>query len=213
MNAIFSVNNTITSKIFNNENIFLFKDPFPKNINKDDIIYLFENRQNDGKRMIVGEVLFDEIMELHPNGEKPMFGAWNFIDYYMETIEKDIIKADLFREAKKHNLPEYKFGCLIGYALSPYYMEQIKKGKYPKYNFRETKENDLAKQGDRYIEKCDRWLREIGYYNDDDCAYWEKAIKIKSPIKYPYLIPINEFRNKNGEAIIKEPKNWIYTIN
>ena len=213
MNMIFSVENQYTEKIFNNKKPFEFRNNLPKEIRIGDTIYIYETYKNGGQKKIVGEVIVEDLIDLRPNGETPMFGAWNFIDYYMEHVEKDKEKAKLFKIAKEINLPDYKFGCLITYAFSPFYMNMIKEGKYPNYNSFCKEDNKLVQEGDECLRRCDDWLRNIGYYSWDDSSYWQYAIKIRPIKKYDIPIDIKKFKDKNGNFIKKAPQSWMYTNN
>lgn len=213
MNMIFSVENQYIEKIFNNKKPFEFRNNLPKEIRIGDTIYIYETYKNGGKKKIVGEVIVEDLIDLRPNGKTPMFGAWNFIDYYMEYIKKDKEKAELFKIAKEINLPNYKFGCFITYALAPLYMEMIRNGKYPDYNYFYKEDNKLVQEGDECLRRCDDWLRDIGYYNWDDKSYWKYAIKIR-PIKtYKTPVDIQKFKDKNNNYIKKAPQSWMYTNN
>lgn len=213
MNFIFSIHKNYVDLIFKKEKPFEFRNILPKQINLGDIIYIYETAKNKGCQKIVGEVSVESIIDLCPNQKYPMYGAWSLIDYYMKYIEKEPLLAQLFKENKQYQLEEYKFGCLLPYALSPYYMDLIKSGKYPDYNSYMTEDNKKVDLANHYMYKCDDWLRKIGFYNYDDKSYWKYAIQIKPITYYDFPKEITTFINQKGEQIQHPPQSWMYTLN
>lgn len=61
----------------------------------------------------------------------------------------------------------------------------------------------------RLCDKCDEWLRSIGYYNDDDKSYWSHSISIKNP-KLIEPIDINELSLYNGQRLKAAPQSFCY---
>ena len=213
MNVIFSVRKKYVDKIILNEKIFEFRNVLPKQFKIGETIYIYETAKNGGKRKIVGELIAEDIINLNPQGKTPMYGCWSFLDYYVETIEKDIESANRFKEMKKYNPENYKFGSLITFALSPYYSEIVKEGKHPNFNPFREEDNKKLKLADKYMYACDDWLRNQGFYDDDDKSYWKYAIKFRVNKIYEIPVELNEFLNQNGEKIVHPPQSWMYTLN
>ena len=213
MNVIFSIHKDFTEKIFNKEKIFEFRNTIPQSTPLGGKIFFYETSKNGGSKKVVGEATIRDIIDLRPNGQTPMYGCWNFIDYYVEHIEKDLISAKCFTEMKQYNPENYKFGSLITFALSPKYTKTIKQGEYPHYDCSAKEDNKKVDLANLYMNKCDDWLRNMGYYNDDDRSFWRYAIELDDIKKYSTPFEITDFYKKNGERIQKAPQGWMYTLN
>lgn len=212
MNIILSVHKQWLDKIFSNEKIYEFRNFIPKNLKENDTIYFYETSKNNGSKKIVGECRLKSTFPLTNNGKFPMFGCYHFIEKYMKIIENDEEKAKLFEECKKYQLEEYKFGSLLSFALSPSAMKNIKNGIYPKFNLFYD-EHELVDLGRTYMEKCDSWLMNMGYYDSDSSSYWEYAWELKDVKKYDKPLEIDNFYNKYGEKVIYPPQSYLYVQN
>ena len=70
----------------------------------------------------------------------------------------------------------------------------------------------VYKKRNNFCNKCDDWLRNIGYYNESDEAFWKYKIYIKEAVKITPTL-ITEFSLLNGNKLKKAPQSFCYTLN
>ena len=211
MAILMSIHKNFIDKIFSGNKPFDFRNILPKNLSINDKIYFYETSKNNGCRKIVGEACVEEIISLlSPKGEYPIFGAYNFIDCFCQKLYPNEDFAEKFKECRQYKIKNYKFGSQLDFALSPDCMEFVKRGEYPPTQLlilpKIAGETALA---NNLICKCDDWLREIGFYNNDT-SYWKYAIKLCNIQKYESPLSLAAFTDKKGNVIKRPPQSWMY---
>lgn len=209
MNAIFSIEKKYSDLILSGYKNIEFRNVLVK-LEKDDKVYIYETKKN-GCGMIVGYFIVDKIEEIKKN----KIGTYNFmVDYAKKFSNKEIIEH--IEKASKINLKNH-YNC---YVLSWLFNEKIIDYMLltgDVVNIKETLEggkfednNEFKQKREKFCDDCDDWLKNIGYYNDFDEAYWKYKIYIKKAIKITPM-PITEFHLLNGKKINRAPQSFCYT--
>ena len=212
MDILMSVHKKYLSEIFAGNKPFEFRNVLPKNLSKGDTIYFYETSKNGGCKKIVGEAKIKDFhFLLNSEGEYPLLGAYNFIDFWCENFLHNSVYAEQFRLCKKYNLTNYKYGSQIDFALSYFCMKYIMQDEWPPIEItmlpNVIKERKMAND---LLKECDRWLRKIGFYNEYDESYWKYAIEINNIKKYDFPISLAAFTDNRGNIIKGPPQSWMY---
>ena len=220
MDIIVSLHKNWSQQILEGQKTIEFRSRLPKEIKSGTTMYFYESSKNGGARKVVGQCEVDYIISVvSPTGGWPLYGAFPFIDYYFREIEKDTITANHFREIieefdnKKY---PYRYGYSLCYAFSPIELNSLKNtGKLIDLtaNIDYKLINQLSKEKEKsetYIQKCDQWLTEIGFYDDGGESKYKYGIVLKNIEKYDEPLPLESFLDKRGNVIMKAPQSWMY---
>jgi predicted transcriptional regulator len=231
-NAIFSIHKDYIEKILDKTKPFEFRSVLLKDLEPGSTIYLYETSKNGGCKKIVGEVKVSDIQKLSVNqflyNKKVCYGCWDFIDWYARNILKDNQMAEKYTEAKKEEylLPDYKLGYILHFALSEKDMEYIKDNHIPlslldyevfseivSIEERNALLDNRTKSMD-IIEKCNKWLDSMGFYNKDsgENTSWKYAIELKNPIRYKTPLDLEDFISYEEKIISKAPQSFLYAF-
>jgi predicted transcriptional regulator len=183
-------------------------------VTKDDIVdkvYLYETSKNNGRKMVVGEFTIKEIIDISKNRTK--LGCYYFIDDYAKYILKDKTLYDRICRLKNIKITDYNQSYLLNFLFFDDILDYAEKNNRlddmckfnpsEEYKIKREKAEDL-------MEDCDKWLNQMGFYNEDMMSYWNYAIVIDNPIKYTNPLSIADFKGANGKIIQKAPQSWCY---
>lgn len=209
MNLIYPIYKIFADQIFDGKKPFEFRTKLPKEMQVGDKIYIYEPAKKGGCQMIVGEFTVGEIFDCNY-----FLGCIPFMVYFCRNVLQNEEYAKKFERAFAIDLPEYKRGVPMSFALDDEAVEYMEKyHKYPKHNPYSDKQHKIRWENQMAMEKCDRWLTEIGFYNDFCESYYEKAITIVNPIRYAEPKPLTDFIKKDGTCVSKAPQGFVYVIN
>lgn len=211
MCILMSLYNIWIEKILNNEKPLEFRNNIGKNFKKGEKIYLYETSKNKGRKMVVGEVLIKDIQEI----KFSKIGSYGLIKYYAQNILKDKKVVESIEEIYKFDLPNYDPSYKLYYLFQPDVLQLIKDtDKLPELMKMSTEEyreyDNLQKKAISIIKGCDKWLNNIGYYNQYGETFYKNYIELEKPIRYKTPIPLSKFKNLNGDTIKRAPQSWCY---
>ena len=209
MNIIYPIYKCFTDQIFDGAKPFEFRRKLPNELKTGDKIYIYEPVKKGGSKMVVGEFTVGEIFECNY-----YLGCVPFMEYYCRHILKNDDYADKFARAFKLNLDGYKKGAPMNFALdveSIEYMEQT--GNWPKLRINDDNQKKLRWENQMTMEKCDRWLGKIGFYNEYDESTYNFAITIVNPVRYENPKPLSDFIKKDSTCVNKAPQGFVYVVN
>ena len=224
LGILMSIHKDYIEKIFSGFKPFAFRKSLPKDFGVGTKLYFYETSKNGGRKMVVGEAtVSDYFYLLSKDGKYPCFGAYNFIEYYMEKIKGDKETADKYRSVKeefKDKFENYKYGFIINYALSEENLENIREkgqpintwemaGNYINNPLLSKILNDVDRSS-KYITECDEWLEKLGFYDRYGESDWKYAIKLDDVIEYKEPILLSDLNDRNGVSITRAPQSWMY---
>lgn len=206
--------------ILSNEKPIEFRTRLPKNLNIGDTIYLYESGRYGGSKKIVGECECEDIIPVcSKTGEFPLCGAYPFAEYYFANIKKDYKMYNLYKSVKQEfrDLERYRYGFIMDYVQSPLELQNLRE----KGNFIDTfslpaeeaqKVLEENEKGRDTVKEIDDWLKKIGFYNQFDESKYRYGIVLKDVARYEIPRNIYDLKDKNGNAIVKAPQSYMYTI-
>lgn len=211
MAILMSIHNVWCEKILNGTKTLEFRNNIGKNFLIGDTIYIYETFRNNGRKMVVGEVKIKDIKEI----PKSRCGCYGLLPYYAQNIvtDEEIRKAII--DTYNFDLPDYDGIFKMKWMFLPKHLEKFKEtGRLPDFMLMKPEEFDEYEKksfkAQLVMEDCDDWLRDIGYYNECDESYYKKYIELELPQRYTTPIPVENFKNLQGEAIKKAPQSWCY---
>jgi hypothetical protein len=173
-----------------------------------DKAYIYEPKKHGGSSKVVGEFTVGEIIPC----DYP-FGAYAFIVYFCRNVLKNEDYAEKFERAVKTELPGYKKGYTLKYALDDESMDHIRKYGTPPdiCDYLYDKER-CAKldESERVWKWCDEWLRKIGFFNSCGESNYNYAIQILNPVQYRNPKNLSEFTKMDGSLVEKAPQSFVY---
>lgn len=221
MDIVISKKKEWVEKILCGKKPYEFFTSLPKGLTQGDRLFLYESKCSGGAGAVVGETRVAEIKQLFDkDGKLPIFGAYNFIEYFLEHVRHDLETANRFRSVKEEfdgKFERYKFGFIIRYALCDLELQHIRKYGYPIDTFKQysritpelqqiLKEQQACNQ---LIKECDAWLYSIGFYDNDKSNY-RYAVLLDDVQKYQQNKELSLFRGKTGDVLDDAPKPWCY---
>ena len=208
-------------KILNGTKTIEFRTRLPKHLKQGTIIYLYETAKNGGCKKVVGQCEVDYIIPvLSKDGKWPIYGAYPFIDYFYKNIKKDNEIAEYYKNLKKEfdSYRHYRYGFILGYAFSELELESLRKNKCL-IDLTKTFDIDIINQiskdngkSHNYIEECDKWLSDIGYYNDSEESYYKFGIVLKNVQRFETPKKLSCFKNIMGETVKNTPQSYMYVV-
>lgn len=213
MNVIFPIHKKYADKIFDKTKPVEFRHRLP-NIEIGDKIYVYETKKN-GCGKIVGYFTVKNTNEINP----AKMGTYMYMKVYADMFF-DLETQRLVNKALTIDLKDCYNDLVISYLFMEECLDEMLKTKRPP----ETSDNmilydinkylKLKKKQNNFLNGCDNWLRDIGFYNEigGDSSNWEYEIWIDKVEKFENPIPITEFCNKNREKIQKAPQSYCYTL-
>jgi predicted transcriptional regulator len=187
---------------------FEFRTRLPKDLKTGDKVYIYEPKKHGGSGKVVGEFTVGEIIYCDCS-----FGAFPFIVHFCRNILKNEDYAKKFERAVQTELPGYKKGYIMKYALDDESMDYIAKyGDAPEivdylYDKRRCENLDEServwKWTDLYLEKC-------GLYNEYGESNYKFALTILSPKRYDAPKDLTEFEKLDGNIVEKAPQSFVY---
>lgn len=187
---------------------FEFRTRLPKDLKTGDKVYIYEPKKHGGAGKVVGEFTVGEIISC----DYP-FGAFPFLVHFCRNILKNEDYAEKFERAVKTELPGYKKGYVLKYALDDESMDHIQKyGDIPdivSYLYDKQRTENLD-ESERVWKWCDSWLSSQGFFDECGESNYKFALTILNPIRYETPKDLSEFAKINGEAVEKAPQSFVY---
>lgn len=187
---------------------FEFRTRLPKDLKTGDKVYAYEPKKHCGSGKVVGEFTVGEIFQC----DYP-FGALPFIVHFCRNVLKNEDYAKKFERAVKTDLPGFKKGYIMKYALDNESMDHIHKHGTPPdiidYLYDKIRCENLD-ESERVWKWCDEYLRQCGFYSDTGESNYKFAMTILNPIRYQVPKNLCEFEKINGGAIEKAPQSFVY---
>lgn len=188
-----------------------FRTRLPKNLNTGDKVYIYEPKKHGGSGKIVGEFTVGNIVKC----DAP-YGAFHFIVHFCRHVLKNEDYAKKFEEAVQTELPNYKKGYILKYALDEDSMSHIKKtGTLPDivdYLY-DKKRCDNLDESERVWKWTDEYLRRCGFYDEFGHSDYNYAIEILNPVGYAYPKDLTEFKKLDGSVVENAPQSYVYVQN
>jgi predicted transcriptional regulator len=187
---------------------FEFRTRLPKDLKTGDKVYIYEPKKHYGAGKVVGEFTVGEIFKC----DYP-FGAFPFIVHFCRNVLKNEDYAKKFERAVKTELPGYKKGYILKYALDDESMDWIEKNRTPPdiitYLYDKDRTEKLD-ESEKVWKWCDSWLRKIGFYSEMGESNYKFAIEIQNPIRYSDPKSLSDFTKINGSVVDKAPQSFMY---
>ena len=220
---MYSLHKPWCDMIFSGEKTIEFRTKLPKNLTKGTKIYFYETKRQGGCGQVVGECIVTDIIPvLSKDGKWPTYGCYPFIEYYFKNIIGDFELASHIENVKEEfdgKFENYKHGYIIHYMMSEENLENIKKTGRPIDTWKLFDMSLVHKiladidMANEFIEMCDDWLMNIGYYNDMCESYYKWGIALGEVIRYERPVPVAHFVNKNGDCLKNGPQSFCYVEN
>jgi hypothetical protein len=217
---MYSLHKYWCDKIFSGEKTLDFRTQLPKNLKKGTRIYMYETKQHDGSGKVVGECIVNDIIPvLRKDGKWPIYGCYPFIEYYFENIVGDFDFADYIRNIKNEfedKFENYKYGFILYYIMSQENLTNIRNTGRPIDTWKISDMNLVHKilddidMANEFIQVCDDWLTDIGYYNDIGESYYKWGISFGEIVKYDEPIDVTNFLNQKGVSLKNGPHSFCY---
>lgn len=163
--------------------------------------------------MVVGYFVVEKIEEI----KQSKVGTYNFmVDYAKKFCNQEDLEHIL--KASKINLKNYSNSYVLSWLFNEKIIDYMLLNSEP-VDIEQTMidgeffdSNEIDKKRNNFCNKCDDWLRNIGYYNESDEAFWKYKIYIKEAVKTTPTL-ITEFSLLNGNKLKKAPQSFYYTLN
>lgn len=207
--VMYPIYKCFADQILNGEKPFEFRTNLPKDLKRGEKVYIYEPAKKGGSKMVVGEFVVGDVFDCDY-----FLGCIPFMVYFCKYVLKNDEYAKKFERAMAIDLPEYKKGTPVNFALDEdavEYMEKYK--KYPKINPYSDSQRKLRWENQMVMEKCDRWLKKIGFYNECDESYYNYAITIVNPKRYEVPKPLTDFIKRDGNVVTSAPQGFVYVVN
>jgi predicted transcriptional regulator len=186
-----------------------FRTKLPKRLDTGNKIYVYEPKKNKGSGKIVGEFQVGRIFSCNY-----AFGAFPFIVDFCRNVLKNDEYADKFERAVKINMPNYKQGYIMKYALDDVSIDYIEQhnGEHPPLvlYISDPKRCAAIEESERVWKLCDEYLRLCGFYNDWGESCYNYAIEILNPVLYDTPKELTEFQKEDGSIVEKAPQSFVY---
>ena len=212
MDILMSLHKQWASKIFNKTKTLEFRKNIGKDFNVGDIVYIYETSKNNGRKMIVGQFTIKDIVKIDQSSG---CGTYDLLPYYCEHIIKDNEALKAVKKAYDVELSHYKDSIKLSYIYNLDFLESLRDtDDFPcLFTMPQEKLNKYYKgqeQTKKLIDDCEKWLKDIGYYNEFDETYFNYYIEIENVIKYDTPLKITDFFNTKNEQITTAPQSWCY---
>jgi predicted transcriptional regulator len=187
---------------------FEFRTRLPKNLNVGDKIYIYEPKTKGGSGKVIGEFTVGQIIQCGTP-----FGASAFIVHFCKHILKNDVYAKKIENALQTDLPGYKQGYILKYALDDDSIDYIKaNGDIPPIvtYLHNKQRNERIAESERVWQWTDEWLRKCGYYSEFGTSNYQFAIAIQNPVKYNSPKDLSEFKRLDGTVLASAPQSHIY---
>ena len=187
---------------------FEFKVLFPTELKEGDKVYIYEPKKHRGCGKVIGHFTVGPVL----NCNTP-FGAVFAIEYFCREILHNEEYADKFKKAISTELPGYKKGYVLKYALDPKSMDHIKKYGTPPdivdYLYDKERTRNLDDSEDVW-KLCDEWLSKIGFYDQFGSSPYNYAITVTDYVQYDTPVALSSFTRPNGQTVETAPQSFMY---
>lgn len=191
------------NKLITTRKTFEFRTRLPKELETGTKIYIYEPAKKGGCRKVVGEFQVGKILNCDYH-----IGSYPFMPYFCRNVLKNEEYAEKFETALHAEMPDFKAGTAINFALDENSMKIIEKtGRYP--DFIEQNQNKVKKTRE-IIEQCDQWLSKLGFYNEYSESNYKYALETVNPIRYETPKELSEFTKLDGTPVLKAPQGFVY---
>lgn len=215
MNIIIPIHNKWANLIFTGKKPFEFRKKLPKNLVVGDTLFIYETSKNNGSKMVVGEAKVKNVTKLEIRiGASPMFLK------YWATLNGNKRLLDALEKIGDFELSNYKKGTILDFMYTPDLLDYaLKYDKYPPdvtnfmYLHTHPESSRLMNEARIDITNCDEWLKDMGFYDSYDMAYWNYAIELFDIVKYETPKELNSFNNTKYNPIEVAPQSFCYTTN
>ena len=199
---------TKTGKLCRYKKDFEFRNRLPKDLKTGDKVYIYEPKKHGGSGKVVGEFTVGQIIPC----DYP-FGAFPFIVNFCRNVLKNEDYAKKFERAVSTELPGYKKGYILKYALDDESVDYIKKyGVAPDicdYLYDKERTANLE-ESEKVWKWCDEYLSKCGYYDETGHSNYKYALRILNPIRYDEPKDLSEFAKMDGSVVEKAPQSFVY---
>jgi predicted transcriptional regulator len=210
MNVIYSIRKEYIDRIFSLEKDLEFRNRIGKEVKPGDLIYFYVTKSGGGSGSVVGHVKIKEIIEIPHHKVGTYFMLPFYVKKYGTEEEKNTVK-----KAMTINLKEYDNSLVLSYLFQKNALDYMKEKSrppeiWPLYKGDLRKYNEAKHKEKKLYDRCDKWAKEIGFYNKYDESNWKYAILLINPVRYEEAKMISEFKNKKGNYLKKAPQSWCY---
>ena len=187
---------------------FEFRTRLPKDLKTGDKVYIYEPKKHGGSGKVVGEFTVGEIIPC----DYP-FGAFPFIVHFCRNVLKNEDYAKKFERAVKTELPGYKKGYILKYALDDESMDCVEKTHdvpdICDYLY-DKKRCENLDESERVWKWTDEWLKKCGFYDESDMSNYKFALTILKPVRYDEPKSLSKFTKMDGTVVEKAPQSFVY---
>lgn len=187
---------------------FEFRTKLPKDLKTGDKVYIYEPKKHGGSGKVVGEFTVGQILPC----DYP-FGAFPFIVHFCRNVLKNEDYAEKFERAVQTELPGYKKGYILKYALDDESVNWIEMYREPpdivSYLYDKSRTANLD-ESERVWKWTDEYLRLCGFFNEYGESNYKYALEILNPVRYDVPKNLSDFTKMNGEVVEKAPQSFVY---
>ena len=187
---------------------FEFRTRLPKDLKAGDKVYVYEPKRYGGSGNVIGEFVVGNIIPC----DYP-FGACAFIVHFCRNILKNEDYAKKFERAVKTDLPGYKKGYVLKYALDSESIDDIRQFGAPPdiCDYICNKERAANLEESESVWKwCDSWLSSCGFFNEFGESNYKFAIEILNPTRYSVPKSLSDFTKNGGGIVERAPQSFVY---
>lgn len=209
MNIIYPIYKCFANQIFEGQKPFEFRRKLPADLKIGDKVYIYEPAKKGGRKMVVGEFTVGGFFK-----SDYRLGCVPFLEYFCRHIMKNDDYANKFARAFQVDMPDYKAGTPMMFALDVDSIDYIERtGQWPPLNVYDTNQYELRRETQKVMEKCDDWLMKIGFYNEYEESTYDYAIIVKNPIRYDIPRQLKDFTKKDSSSVKNAPQSFVYVLN
>lgn len=214
MNIIYPIKKQYSNLIFNHTKPYEFRNMIPKELNVGDIVFVYETKTT-GCGKVIGYFEVGAITKIDYKLSK--IGTYYHMDDYARMF-CDEYTQKMIEKAKQIRVENYNNAIVMSYLFQDEKLDyMLENSKLPDNPFLPThsieykKYNEAKKKEHEFCDKCDKWLTDIGFYNEYDESTWKYEITIKNPTLFERPIDITWFKAKNEGFVKVPPQGFCYT--
>lgn len=187
---------------------FEFRTRLPKDLKTGDKVYVYEPKKHHGSGKVIGEFTVGEIIKCDC-----AFGAFHFIVHFCRNVLKNEDYAKKFERAVRTELPGFKKGYVLKYALDDESMDWIEKTGTPPdiaSYLHDKKRCEKLDESEKVWKWTDEYLTSMGFYSNTGESNYKFVLTIMNPIRYETHKNLSEFTKMDGSVVEKAPQSFVY---
>lgn len=212
MDILMSLHKIWVDKILDGTKILEFRKSIGKDFNIGSTVYIYETAKNGGLQKVVGQFTIKDIVKLDG---KSKVATFDLLPYYCKNVIKENDTLSVVNKAFSIELPNYNNSIKLSYIYNINFLESLRDtGSFPdllKMSELEIKQYYSNQEKSKsLVSACDKWLTDIGFYNEYGESNYKYYIEIKDVVKFKKPLILTCFIGRNGKVIERAPQSWCY---